>query len=70
MSSRFELGECDKHHKDLQAQAKQLCSEIEILIVSLGSTRATALALTKLEECHMWLEKAIRTNNRMGWKGD
>ena len=37
-------------------QVSQLAESIE----TLGSARARALALTKLEECYMWIGKAIR----------
>lgn len=40
---------------------KSMVSEIEIHIdSSLKSPRAKALAITKLEECYMWIGKAIR----------
>jgi hypothetical protein len=35
---------------------------VESLIESLGKSRPQSLALTSLEECYMWIGKAIRDN--------
>lgn len=49
-----------------QEQAKDLCQKLAETINTLSedptaaSARSRALALTKLEECYMWIGKAIR----------
>lgn len=64
--SRFDYVKYDKQAMDLQDVAKSECQSVESLIQSIGvknvgpSARAKALAFTKLEECYMWIGKAIR----------
>jgi hypothetical protein len=60
-ASRFDYVAYDSHASELQAAFKGNLQSIEGFIeVSLKSPRAKALAITKLEECYMWIGKAIR----------
>lgn len=58
--SRFDYVKYDAIAESEQTLAKENVTELEMLIDSLKSPRAKALALTKLEECYMWIGKAIR----------
>lgn len=59
--SRFDYVKYDDVAMDAQAILKNKFVELEKLIESkLVSPRAKALAMTKLEECYMWVGKAIR----------
>lgn len=59
---RFEHVEFDEPSQALAAGGKALCETLEQYIDSIAPVkgRAAATALTKLEECHMWIGKAIR----------
>ena len=57
---RFDYVEFDEKSKVQQAQMKQAFQDMDILIQNLGSNRSQSLALTKLEECYMWVGKTIR----------
>ena len=43
-----------------QERVKAQCIELAHFIATLGQGRPQSLALTKLEECYMWIGKAIR----------
>lgn len=58
--SRFDYVKYDKDHTSMQLSAKSLCMQLETEIDSLDDGRPKSLALTKLEECYMWIGKAIR----------
>lgn len=59
--SRFDYVRYDDLAVQIQDQSKAMVSELEDYInSSVGSPRAKALAITKLEECYMWIGKAIR----------
>lgn len=59
--SRFDYVKYDGQATKLQAFFKEGFAEVENHIeLSLKSPRAKALALTKLEECYMWIGKGIR----------
>lgn len=58
--SRFGYVKYDNEAMVDQEEAKDLCGKLEHLIDSMGKGRATSLAITKLEECFMWIGKAIR----------
>lgn len=69
--SRFDYVKYDDHAFALQGLTKDMCIELEKMIETIGSTldpvtdkskvgRSKASALTKLEECYMWIGKAIR----------
>ena len=58
--SRFDYVKYDGLAIEDQERAKQLCTSLDLFIWSLGSERAKALAHTKLEECYMWIGKALR----------
>lgn len=58
--SRFDYVKYDKRSIEIQEPCKDLCRSLEALISCLGTGRATSIALTKLEECYMWIGKAIR----------
>lgn len=59
--SRTDYVEYDEKAKAIQAAFK---NDVDFLLgmieINLKSPRAKALALTKLEECYMWIGKAIR----------
>jgi hypothetical protein len=59
--SRFDYVKYDSSSVLTQELFKNEVSELESYIdAELFSNRAKALALTKLEECYMWIGKAIR----------
>lgn len=58
--SRFDYVKYDELAIEDQEKAKRHCAVLEGLVDRLESPRAKALALTKLEECYMWIGKAIR----------
>jgi len=58
--SRFDYVAYDDVAVNTQMQAKRLCIDLERMIDALADQRSKALALTKLEECYMWIGKAIR----------
>jgi hypothetical protein len=60
MSSRFDYVEFDAVACAQQAQIKTKCLELEAMIAGVAQGRATAVALTKLEECYAWCGKAVR----------
>jgi len=58
---RFDYVKYDDSAKSDQETFKEIVSTLENNIMTrLESPRATALALTKLEECYMWIGKAVR----------
>ena len=58
--SRFDYVKYDDGAIVEQDVAKTMVMELEAMINSFNSPRAKALAITKLEECYMWIGKAIR----------
>lgn len=58
--SRFDYVKYDEQAMSQGAEAKAAAQNLEGLIDKLQSPRAKALAHTKLEECYMWIGKAIR----------
>lgn len=58
--TRFDYVKYDKQAQIFQEEAKKDFLVIEDTINQLSPGRATALALTKLEEAYMWVGKAIR----------
>lgn len=59
--SRFNYVKFDERATGECEFAKKQCEELEKFIGTvLPEGRAKALALTKLEECYMWIGKAIR----------
>lgn len=58
--SRFDYVNYDDVAAHDQAAAKTKCQDLETLINSLGPGRSQSVAHTKLEECYMWIGKAIR----------
>lgn len=60
-SSRFNYIAYDGVAQSKQAEMKDTCQILEEEIeVMLPNSRAKALALTALEECYMWIGKAVR----------
>ncbi len=58
--NRFDyISYTDKSQK-LSDERKKLSEDYEQLINQLPNSREKSLALTKLEECFMWIGKAIR----------
>ncbi len=59
--SRFDYVKYDEGAQVDQETAKELVISLETFIgLRTNSPRAKALATTKLEECYMWIGKAIR----------
>lgn len=58
--SRFDYVRYDDQAQKTQDQFKAAMISIEAMIETLKNGRAKALALTKIEECYMWIGKAIR----------
>lgn len=62
MSERFKYIRYDQESIDKSEEIKKICELLEEKIDGLGKGRAGATALTKLEECFMWVGKQIRDN--------
>lgn len=61
MTSRFDYVKYDAQAVADQQQMKETFTLVELNIENrIKSPRAKALAITKLEECYMWVGKAIR----------
>jgi hypothetical protein len=60
MAGRFDYVRYDEHHTKLQSEFKETATKLEEQIEQLEPGRAKSLALTSLEECYMWIGKAIR----------
>ena len=60
--SRFDYVAYDSIAIGQQKAAKEACAHLELIISACGplSDRASKLALQHLEECYMWIGKAIR----------
>lgn len=67
--SRFDYVKYDATGFHFQQSAKDKIQEVETLILSIANnstrfrqrkSRSVALAITALEECYMWIGKAIR----------
>lgn len=59
--SRFDYVKYDEYAANQQSTAKAAVTIVESFIEqNLSSPRAKRLAFTKLEECYMWIGKAIR----------
>jgi hypothetical protein len=60
MSNRFGYARYDGIRAQKQQQAKALVEAVEAFVDAMGTGSPHALALTALEECYMWIGKAIR----------
>lgn len=60
MAGRFDYVRYDEHHTEIQRNFKGTFESLEADIDQLEAGRARDLALVKLEECYMWIGKAIR----------
>ena len=60
MSIRFDYVRYDPAHTEMQNEAKALVLQLEYHIDQLLPGRPRGLAHTALEECYMWIGKAIR----------
>jgi hypothetical protein len=70
-STRFNYVRYDESAQIFSNAAKDLSVNLENFIEdALNSSRAKALALTKLEECYAWIGKAIRDDQIAARKGD
>lgn len=58
--SRFDYVRFDEEAQVLQNKAKEMAIALEFFIDALGKGRPQASAHTSLEECYMWVGKAIR----------
>jgi hypothetical protein len=56
----FDYVKYDERSQNQQDTAKNFTGQLALMIESLTPGRAKALAVTKLEECYMWIGKAIR----------
>lgn len=60
-NNTFDYVKFDEIALDRQSNAKAICVNLEVFIQSsCEDSRSKALAFTKLEECYMWIGKAIR----------
>ena len=64
-SGRLDYVKYDETAQGLQDAAKQQCGDIVKMIEAMGAGRAQSIALTKIEECYMWIGKAIRDHQVM-----
>ena len=60
MAGRFDYVRYDEEHAEIQSQFRFRFEATEMAIETLPDGRAKSLAMTKLEECYMWIGKAIR----------
>lgn len=60
IESRFDYIEYNQKSQQLSNERKAVSEQYEALINELPNSREKSLALTKLEECFMWVGKAIR----------
>ena len=71
--SRFDYVQYDKSHTEVQLDFKKRMIELEGCIKRLAEglpdDRPTNLALDKLEECYMWIGKAVR-DDQVAMNGD
>lgn len=58
--ARFDYVKYDEASVSNQNLFKGICEDLEANIENLQNGRAKSLALTHLEECYMWIGKAIR----------
>lgn len=58
--SRFDYVKFGPDAQSVQEDAKKKCQALEAFIEEGPDSRAKSLALTKLEECYMWIGKMIR----------
>lgn len=58
--SRFDYVKYDAQAVEDQAHFKDQVSDLEANILEIQCGRSRSLALTKLEECYMWIGKGIR----------
>lgn len=56
----FDYVAYDEEAKMQQQTAQNFTGQLALVIEVLPSGRAKSLAMTKLEECYMWIGKAIR----------
>lgn len=60
MSQRFSHVTFDEQSNALRQKLRDLFESIEHLVTLMPNTRASQLALTKLEEAYMWAGKGVR----------
>lgn len=60
MIGRFEGVSFDAIRQAQHERATLLCTAVEQLVEEIGPSRSASLALTKLEEAHVWIGKALR----------
>jgi hypothetical protein len=62
-TGRFDYVKYDDKSTTDQANLKSYCADLESAISNLiDCPRSKSLALTKLEECYMWIGKGIRND--------
>jgi uncharacterized membrane-anchored protein YjiN (DUF445 family) len=62
---RFEFVKYNQESIKKQEYFKDLVTRLEKAIVKLPTIRETSMALTRLEECYMWIGKSIRNEQNM-----
>ena len=58
---RFKSQEFNEQQNDAHLQLTAMCEELEnMMSLTIADSREKSIALTKLEECHLWIGKALR----------
>ncbi len=71
MTTRLDYVAWDEISETKQQMAKKMFQQLEsALDVALNSSREKSLALTKFEECWMWVGKAIKVDQEARNKKD
>ena len=60
ITDRFASVKFDEKRTAMASRLRFHCGEIALELEAMGRGRSISMALTKLEECHMWCGKAIR----------
>ena len=58
--SRFDAIKFDDVSAEMSASIKSMFVAMEAVVGRMNPSRSQSLALTRLEEAHMWVNKAIR----------
>lgn len=58
--NRFDNATYDNDTIMSQNAFKNLCQQLEVFMDTIPDGRSKSMALTKLEECYMWIGKGLR----------